>query len=129
MQPKTDNAEEAPTKAAPKKQAAAPKATAEKKPATKKAAPKKSSAGDDLTKIEGIGPKAAEALSNAGVATFADLAKKTPEEIRTILDEAEGRFGALKPDTWPKQAQLAADDKWDELKKWQDEMDGGIEKK
>ena len=33
----------------------------------------------------------------------------------------------MKPATWPKQAKMAADGKWDELKKWQDEMDGGIE--
>ena len=29
------------------------------------------------------------------------------------------------PDTWPAQAQMAADGKWDELKVWQDELDGG----
>ncbi|HBY69766.1 MAG TPA: 50S ribosomal protein L21, partial [Flavobacteriaceae bacterium] len=28
-------------------------------------------------------------------------------------------------DTWPQQAQLAADGKWDELEKLQDELDGG----
>ena len=108
------------TKAAP--------ATTEKKPTTKKAAPKKSSAKDDLTKIEGIGPKAAEALTAAGLATFADVSKSTPTKIKKILDEAEGRFGAMNPGTWTKQAEMAAADKWDELKKWQDEMDGGVEK-
>jgi len=110
----------------------ATKATAEKKPAAKKAAPKKaatkkSSAADDLTKIEGIGPKAAQALVDAGVATFADLGKAKVPAVQKILDESEGRFGAMNPGTWPKQAKLAADGKWDELKKWQDEMDGGIE--
>ncbi len=102
---------------------------AEKKPAAKKATPKKTTANDDLTKIEGIGPKAAEALAAAGLATYTDLAKAKVPAIQTILDEADGKFGAMKPDTWPKQAKLAAADKWDELKKWQDEMDGGIEKK
>ena len=29
------------------------------------------------------------------------------------------------PETWPQQAQLAADGKWDELKALQDELDGG----
>jgi len=115
------------------KKAAATKATTEKKPAAKKAAPKKttakkSNAKDDLTKIEGIGPKAAEALTAAGLATFADVSKSTPTKIKKILDEAEGKFGAMDPGTWTKQAKLAATDKWDELKKWQDEMDGGIEK-
>ena len=114
------------TKPAAKKEAAKP---AEKKPEAKKAAPKKSTAKDDLTKIEGIGPKAAEALVAAGLATFADVAKAKVPAIQTILDEADGKFGAMKPDSWPKQAKLAADGKWDELKTWQDEMDGGIEKK
>lgn len=108
-------------KAAPKKEAAA------KKPAAKKAAPKKATGADDLTKIEGVGPKAAEALAAAGLATFADVAKSTEAKIQKVLDESEGRFGMMKPATWPKQAKMAADGKWDELKKWQDEMDGGIE--
>jgi hypothetical protein len=29
------------------------------------------------------------------------------------------------PTTWPQQAKLAADGKWDELKKLQDELKGG----
>jgi hypothetical protein len=29
------------------------------------------------------------------------------------------------PATWPKQAEMAAAGKWDELKAWQDELDGG----
>ncbi len=104
-------------------------APTKKAPAAKKATSKKSVASDDLTKIEGIGPKAADALVAAGLATFADVSKSTPTKIKKILDEAEGRFGAMDPGTWPKQAKLAATDKWDELKKCQDEMDGGIEKK
>ena len=115
--------------AAPKKEAA-PKATAEKKPAAKKAAPakaKQSAGGDDLTKVEGIGPKAAAAFNAAGINTFAELAKSTVPALQKILDESEGRFGAMNPGSWPKQAKMAADDKWDELAKWQDEHKGGIE--
>ncbi len=120
-------------KAAPAKKAKAAesdsdaKATKKAAPAKKAAAPKKASGADDLTKIEGVGPKAAEALAAAGLASFADVAKSTEAKIQKILDESEGRFGMMKPATWPKQAKLAADGKWDELKKWQDEMDGGIE--
>ena len=123
----------APAKAkatAPSKKEAAPKATAEKKPAAKKAAPakaKKDSAVDDLTKVEGIGPKAASALNAAGINTFADLGKAKVPAVQKILDESEGRFGAMNPGSWPKQAKMAADGKWDELQKWQDEHDGGIE--
>ncbi len=77
---------------------------------------------DDLTKVEGIGPKTSEALVAAGVATFAELAKKTPEEISEIIAEVRGSHVT---DTWPKQAEMAAAGNWDELKKWQDEMDWG----
>ena len=120
--PKKETVKKSETKKAPAKPAT--NKTAEKKPATKK-----STATDDLTKIEGIGPKAAEAIVAAGIATFADLGKAKVTAIQKILDEADGKFGAMNPSSWPKQAKLAAADKWDELKKWQDEMDGGLEKK
>jgi len=81
--------------------------------------------GDDLKKIEGIGPKAAEALANAGIDTFAKLAQAEPASIKTILTEASSRLSHLEPATWPQQAQLAADGKWDELKVLQDKLDGG----
>lgn len=80
---------------------------------------------DDLKKIEGIGPKASEALVNAGVDTFAKLAKKSAEEIKAILSAESSTLAHLDPQTWAAQAQLAADGKWDELKKWQDELNGG----
>jgi large subunit ribosomal protein L21 len=115
-------------KAAPKKEtkkaepkveakAAAPKTEA-KKVAPKKAAGK----ADDLKKVEGIGPKIASTLVEAGIATFADLAKTDSAKISEIIADVRGNHVT---DTWPAQAQLAADGKWDELKKWQDELDGG----
>jgi len=105
-------------------------ASGAKKSAPKaKAAPKKSTAkADDLKKIEGAGPKAAEALVNAGYDTFEKVAKATPEELSKVLTEASSRLAHLVTDTWPKQAQLAAEGKWDELKELQDKLDGGIEK-
>jgi len=80
---------------------------------------------DDLTAIEGIGPKVSEALMAAEILTFGDLAEKTPEQIKGILDNAEGNFSAMDTGTWPAQAEMARDDRWDELKQWQDELDGG----
>jgi large subunit ribosomal protein L21 len=103
-------------KKAPKKEAkkAAPKATAKK--TTAKA--------DDLKKIEGIGPKIAETLVAAGIVTFADLAKADPAKISEIIADVRGNHIPL---SWPKQAKMAADGKWDELKVWQDEVKGGVE--
>ncbi len=82
---------------------------------------------DDLTKIEGIGPKAAEVLIEAGIKTFELLSKSTPEEIKEILEKSGGHFNTMDPATWPQQAALAADNKWDELKELQDKLKGGKE--
>ena len=96
-------------------------------PVEEKPKKKKVSKADDLTKVEGIGPKAAEALVAAGVATFADLAKAKPDAIKTMLTDASSRLAHLEPGSWPKQAKMAADGKWEELKEWQDNTKGGIE--
>ena len=56
---------------------------------TEEKAPKKAKAskkGDDLAIVEGIGPKAAEALVAAGIDTFAKLAAASAEEVKAILD-------------------------------------------
>jgi small subunit ribosomal protein S2 len=82
---------------------------------------------DDLTKIEGVGPKAAEALANAGLDTFAKVAEAEADQMKDILTEASSRMAHLDPTTWPKQAKMAADGKWDELKEWQDSVKGGVE--
>lgn len=114
-------------KAEPKKKTEA-KPKAEAKEPAKKAAPKKTQKADDLKKIEGVGPKAAQAMVAAGLDTFAKVAKAKPEAIATILSEASSNLAHLVTDTWPKQAKLAADGKWDELKELQDKLDGGIER-
>src|SRR5690554_3593517 len=101
------------------------KETAKKASTAKKTAPKAET--DNLKKIEGIGPKASEAMVAAGMDTFAKVAKATPEKIATILTEASSTLSHLAPDTWPQQAQLAADSKWDELKELQDKLNGGVE--
>lgn len=111
---------------APEKEGEEEKApVAEKKQAPK--AKKATTKPEDLTKIEGIGPKAAEALVAAEISSFADLAKADAESIKTILTEASPRLAHLDPTSWAKQAQMAADGKWDELKAWQDSVKGGIE--
>merc|ERR1711916_683 len=115
---------ETPKKEAPAKKVEAPKPEAKKAAPAKKAAAKK----DDLKKIEGVGPKAMEAMVNAGFDTFAKVAKTSPEKLSEILNEASSRMAHLVTDTWPEQAQLAADGKWDELKALQDKLDGGVKK-
>lgn len=83
---------------------------------------------DDLTRIEGIGPKIAAVLTQNGVSTFAQLADTAPEKITEMLKASGGRFGMARPETWPQQAALAAAGKWDEFKKLTDELVGGVKK-
>jgi predicted flap endonuclease-1-like 5' DNA nuclease len=85
--------------------------------------PKKPVKIDDLKKIEGIGPRSAQALEAAGIMNFAKLAKTKPEKIQRILKEAGVRVGF--PETWPEQAALAAKGDWDGLAHLQDTLKGG----
>lgn len=83
---------------------------------------------DDLTRIEGIGPKIADVLAKNGVKTFAALAALAPDAITAMLKASGGRFRMAKPESWPQQAALAAAGKWDEFKKLTDELVGGVKK-
>ena len=83
---------------------------------------------NDLTVVEGIGPKINELFNNAGVKTFAQLANQTIPQMRKVLDDGGSRFRIANPSTWGQQAALAAENKWDELKKLQDNLSGGVKK-
>ena len=83
------------------------------------------SEADDLKKIEGIGPKIEEVLNKAGVTTYKQLAAMDRDAIKAILDTVP-TLKSKEPKTWPQQAKLAADGKWDELKVLQDELMGGV---
>jgi len=80
---------------------------------------------DDFSVIEGIGPKINDLIHDDGINTFAQLANTAVSTIQQILDKAGPRYTLAKPGTWPKQAKLAAENKWQELKTLQDELDGG----
>jgi large subunit ribosomal protein L27 len=82
---------------------------------------------DDLKKIEGIGPKIAEIFNQAGISSYAELAASPQDKLKEILTEAGSRYASRNPSTWPQQAQLAADGKWNELKELQDKLKGGLE--
>lgn len=132
----------APAKPASKPTAAKPKATKPKAIAKPKAAKPTMSfdlvaakaAGfsikqaDDLTVIEGIGPKINDLFKDNGIKTFADLAKQTVPQMRAVLDKGGARYRIANPATWAQQADLAAKNQWAELKKLQDELSGGVKK-
>ncbi len=82
-------------------------------------------AKDDLKKIEGIGPAIEKLLNAGGISTFRKLADTKASVVKKILTEAGPRFQMHDPGSWAKQSKLAADGKWEELKKLQDILDGG----
>ena len=80
---------------------------------------------DDLKIIEGVGPKIAEAFNAAGITTFAQVADISPEAMNEIITGAG--IASKSTETWSQQAAMARDGKLDELKVWQDELNGGRE--
>jgi predicted flap endonuclease-1-like 5' DNA nuclease len=65
-------------------------------------------AGDDLTRIKGLGPKLADQLRALGVTSFAQIAAWNDAEIDRV-DAQLGRFqGRIRRDDWPAQARLLA---------------------
>jgi large subunit ribosomal protein L27 len=87
--------------------------------------PSEPATNDDLKKIEGVGPKIAQILNEAGIMTFAQLANKTAEQIKDILEEAGPRYNIHNPSSWPAQAKFAAEGTWEELKEYQEILIGG----
>lgn len=83
---------------------------------------------EDLTKIEGIGPKIAQILGDGGILNFAQLANSDPENLKNILRAAGPNYAVHNPTTWPEQAKLAVKGAWDELNILQTELKGGRRK-
>jgi predicted flap endonuclease-1-like 5' DNA nuclease len=79
---------------------------------------------DDLTLIEGIGPKVASALRAAGITTFAQIAAMTPEQLEQIVREQGVRLVGSTA-TWPEQARLAAAGDLTALQSQQARIKGG----
>ncbi len=78
---------------------------------------------DDLTLIEGIGPKIAGLLNLHGITSFAQLASADLPALEKMLQENGLQF--IKPASWIEQGRLAAEGKMDELKALQDRLIGG----
>ena len=87
------------------------------------AAPKVEKSADDLTRLEGIGPKVAKILTDAGYASFADLAEADATEVDKILDA--NKLQMMDSAGWIEQAKLAAAGDMEGLAKLQDELKGG----
>lgn len=78
---------------------------------------------DDLKIVEGIGPKIEGILNSNGIYTWRELALTPNENIRRMLDQAGNQYHAHDPQTWGKQAAMADQGLWNELKELQDTLD------
>ena len=77
---------------------------------------------DDLTRIEGIGPKMEEILREFGITTFRKLSTTSKKKLKQCLSDAGPSFSVDDPGPWKEQARLAADGKWDALQVMKDRL-------
>lgn len=80
---------------------------------------------DDLAVVEGIGPKIQELLYQYGIYTYKQLAETEVVRLKEILAAAGPQLAMHDPSTWSAQANLAANDKWEDLKAYQGFLKGG----
>ncbi len=82
----------------------------------------------DLTKIEGIGPKIQGLLYDKGIETYESLSNQTVERLEKIIIDAGPAYTTHRglTITWQAQAKLAQLDQWEELSKWQDLLKRGV---
>jgi small subunit ribosomal protein S2 len=78
---------------------------------------------DDLTRIEGIGPKVAAILHEVEIDTYAQLAQTEVGVLKDVLREAGLAF--MNPASWPEQAALAASGEETALDELQEQLKGG----
>lgn len=78
---------------------------------------------DDLTMIEGIGPRIAAALKEVGISTFAQLAVLDLDTLKKTLRDAD--LNLADPTSWAEQSKLLVEGKMEELKALQDTLKAG----
>jgi large subunit ribosomal protein L17 len=81
---------------------------------------------DNLEIIEGVGPKIANLLRSNGVGTFALLAAASQAALKAILNKGGPAYDIANPETWPEQAGLAAQNRWQDLRNLQERLDAGV---
>jgi large subunit ribosomal protein L17 len=92
-------------------------------PAVQPEAHEEKKSADDLTVLEGIGPKVAKVLNGIGIVSFADLAGAEAAKVQETLDAAGMQY--MKPEGWIEQARLAEKGDMEGLAKLQEELKGG----
>jgi len=80
---------------------------------------------DKLQIIEGVGPKMEEVLRENEIQHFSALAAMSPAALRNMLNKYGDKYRIIDPNTWPQQAGLANDRKWNDLIALQKTLDTG----
>lgn len=80
---------------------------------------------DDLTIVEGIGPKIQALLHQHKIDTWLVLSQTPVTHLEEILRSAGEHYRIHDPASWPKQAGMAYEGKWDLLKEYQDFLSAG----
>ena len=93
-------------------------------PASAKSTSKSDAKPDDLTVVEGIGPKMSSALIDAGIDSYAKLAEASEDDLRAAIENAGMRLSPSL-ETWAEQAGFAAKGDWDGLQQLKDNLTGG----
>ena len=76
----------------------------------------------DLTIIEGIGPKISDLLHANGIESFTQIAQLHVDAMLDLLQRGGPSFRLADPATWGQQASLAAQNRWADLKRFQNEL-------
>lgn len=74
---------------------------------------------NDLSLVEGIGPKIRSLFHNFEINTWQALSETSVAKCQEVLDSGGDRYKVHDPASWPMQAKMAAEGKWKDLAKWQ----------
>lgn len=80
---------------------------------------------NDLSVVEGIGPKIRSLFHNFEIITWKSLSETSVAKCQEVLDSGGDRYKVHDPASWPLQAKMAAEGKWKDLAKWQQEHKHG----
>ncbi len=83
---------------------------------------------DDFKIIEGIGPKIADILAEAGINTYDQLANSEVADLERIV-RVEAGIRVANPASWPQQAAFAAAGDWSGLEEMQHQLIAGRHRK
>tara|TARA_R110002049_G_scaffold306800_4_gene505870 strand:+ start:815 stop:1357 length:543 start_codon:yes stop_codon:yes gene_type:complete len=80
---------------------------------------------DDLKVVEGIGPKIEGLFHSFDIKTWQALSDVSVAKCQEVLNSGGDRYRIHDPSSWPMQAKMCYEGKWEDLKRWQDKHKHG----